>query len=98
MGAAMPRGRVRAPARWVNAAGIFFKDKTENAMNINEAIKLQSKWGDRPCEHPDIIAEAGTLQDKWRCVECGRLVDFDEWELAHGRSDAVVGGHWSANP
>jgi hypothetical protein len=49
-------------------------------MDSKEAKDLRKQWGAKHCDHPDIIAERGTTEDKWRCVQCGRLVDFDEWE------------------
>jgi hypothetical protein len=54
-------------------------------MTIEEANELQVEWGDRPCEHPDIIAESpaeNVFQDDWRCTQCGALVDYDEWRRA----------------
>ena len=49
-------------------------------MNIDEAETLREHWGDKHCDHPDIIAERGTIDDLWRCIQCGRLVNFEEWE------------------
>jgi hypothetical protein len=58
------------------------------AMTIDEAKELQRKWGNKPCAHPDIIEERESrpgTEAKWRCVRCGRLVDFDEWRNSHKR-------------
>jgi hypothetical protein len=55
-------------------------------MNSDEAHELQKKWGDQPCDHPDIIEEVETkagTDEQWRCVQCGQLVDFDEWRKSH---------------
>ena len=50
-------------------------------MNSDEAKELRQQWGDTPCDHPDIKADCETDGgDNWRCIQCGRLVDFDEWE------------------
>jgi hypothetical protein len=51
-------------------------------MTNDQAQELRSRWGDRPCNHPDIIEELeteSTANVKWRCTRCGRVVDFDEW-------------------
>ena len=55
-------------------------------MNSDEADRLQKEWGDKPCDHPDIIEQLETeftADVKWRFVQCGRLVDFDEWHSSH---------------
>jgi hypothetical protein len=58
-------------------------------MTSDQANKLQAEWGDKPCDHPDIIAEEqvdGVTHDKWRCTTCGTLVDYDEWRRSqHNR-------------
>ena len=54
-------------------------------MDREEAEKLQTEWGDKPCDHPDIIEAAEIIagEQKWRCVQCGHLVDFNEWRRTH---------------
>lgn len=55
-------------------------------MDKEEAKKLQTVWGDKPCDHPDIIEELETLSDTicvWRCVQCGKVVDFDVWRRSN---------------
>jgi hypothetical protein len=53
-------------------------------MTSDEADKLQKEWGDKPCDHPDVIAEREIVDEKWRCIQCGGLADFDEWQKSHG--------------
>jgi hypothetical protein len=51
-------------------------------MTSDEATALQQQWGDKPCNHPDIIAERdadGRATDNWRCTDCGLIVEYDEW-------------------
>jgi ribosomal protein L37AE/L43A len=51
-------------------------------MNPTDAINLQIKWGDEPCDHPDAIAVTssdGIPSNIWRCTHCGRIVDIDAW-------------------
>jgi hypothetical protein len=51
-------------------------------MTSDEAEELQKQWGDKLCDHPDIIEELETESSAdviWRCVQCGRAVDLDEW-------------------
>jgi hypothetical protein len=50
-------------------------------MNNDEADKAQKEWGDKPCDHPDIIADrdAKPEEDKWRCLQCGTALGYDEW-------------------
>jgi hypothetical protein len=52
-------------------------------MDREEAKKLQTEWGDKPCKHPDIIEESEITVERWRCVQCGRLVAFAEWRKTH---------------
>ena len=55
-------------------------------MTSDDAHELQKQWGDKPCDHPDIIEELGTEagpDEQWRCVQCGQLVDFDDWRRLH---------------
>ena len=52
-------------------------------MTSDEAHEVEKQWGDKPCDHPDIIAEReadGSPTDNWRCIQCGCLVDWDEWQ------------------
>jgi hypothetical protein len=53
-------------------------------MTSDEADKLQKEWGNKPCDHPDLIAEREIGDEKWRCIQCGGLVDFDQWQKSHG--------------
>ena len=55
-------------------------------MTRDKAEELRKRWGDKPCDHPDIIAECQTKQEKWRCVRCGRLVNYDKWEESRASS------------
>jgi hypothetical protein len=50
-------------------------------MHASDAHKLEVAWGDKPCNHPDIIAESGSNEggERWRCTQCGRVCDVDEW-------------------
>jgi hypothetical protein len=41
-------------------------------MNSDEVKALRKKWGDKPCDHPGIIADQKT--GKPLCIRCGRLV------------------------
>jgi hypothetical protein len=51
-------------------------------MTSDEAKKLKKQWGKAPCGHPDIISEKYTAADNWYCVQCGHLLDYDEWQKA----------------
>jgi len=54
-------------------------------MKPNEACALERAWGEKPCDHPDIIAECGGGEDDvWRCTQCGRICDYDEWMKLSG--------------
>jgi hypothetical protein len=40
-------------------------------MYVEDARKLQKKWGNNPCDHPDIIAARvpdGSNTDTWHCT------------------------------
>jgi len=54
-------------------------------MNNNEANELQEQWAKKPCDHQDIIAETESFVEKWRCVQCGGLVDYDEWRSSRSQ-------------
>jgi hypothetical protein len=53
-------------------------------MNSDEARRLHEKWGDKPCDHPDIIPETKSSgdSDKWWCTQCGCQQDYGEWQKA----------------
>lgn len=58
-------------------------------MNSDEAQELQRQWGDKPCNHPDIIAEReadGRDTDNWWCTQCGQLADYNEWQRSRNKS------------
>jgi hypothetical protein len=54
-------------------------------MNRDEIQAAQSEWGDKPCDHPDIIAESDAKpgEDNWRCLQCAKAMDYDEWRRLH---------------
>jgi hypothetical protein len=55
-------------------------------MNSTGAINLKLLWGDKPCSHPDAIAERSIKDvdpEIWRCTRCGNLVDIDAWMREH---------------
>ena len=55
------------------------------AMNSDEAKEVQQQWGDKPCDHPDLIAdpEVDDATGIWRCPQCGAIVDYEEWRRSH---------------
>jgi hypothetical protein len=55
-------------------------------MYREDAEKLHTEWGTKPCDHPDIIEELatdGSNTDHWLCTQCGRSVVFAEWRKTH---------------
>jgi hypothetical protein len=58
-------------------------------MTPDDARALEHAWGDKPCDHPDIIAEhaGGNDGGTWRCTQCGKVCDYDEWMKSSGLSE-----------
>ena len=45
-------------------------------MDFREASELQKKWGDKPCDHPDLEQEdpiSGQWSGDWVCTRCGAM-------------------------
>ena len=57
-------------------------------MNIDKLQALQREWGNKPCDHPDIISDptAKPEEDKWRCLQCGSEVGYEEWQKARNQA------------
>lgn len=49
-------------------------------MQIDKAIKLRSKWGDKPCSHPKFAVEyyLGSQTGDYICTTCGREFTKEE--------------------
>jgi len=42
-------------------------------MDFSNAAQLREKWGDKPCNHPEIEAEAGHPSLNYVCTTCGNI-------------------------
>ena len=62
-------------------------------MNTDEAKELQKEWGDKPCDHPDIIADSDCElgEDRWNCTECGVVLDYDKWRRSYNQRRSADG-------
>ncbi len=50
-------------------------------MNYSDAARLREKWGDKPCNHPEIEAEveAGHPSINYVCTTCGKVREGNTW-------------------
>jgi hypothetical protein len=50
-------------------------------MNYSDAAQLREKWGDKPCDHPEIEAEmeAGHPSKNYVCTTCGKVGEGSRW-------------------
>lgn len=46
-------------------------------MNPKEAAELLEKWGDKPCEHPN-VDRLGMHTGLEVCTQCGRIITRDK--------------------
>ena len=59
-------------------------------MNYSDAAQLREKWGDRPCDHPEIEAEAeaGHPSNNYVCTTCGKVGEGNTWNMPTERKDS----------
>lgn len=45
-------------------------------MNLEDAVKLRKAWGDKPCDHPELVDEIlfGSKTGDYICVQCGMSI------------------------
>ncbi|MFI5256645.1 MAG: hypothetical protein ACHQRK_05225 [Gemmatimonadales bacterium] len=59
-------------------------------MKRKRAEELRERWGDAPCEHPQLakLYDLGAATGVFVCVQCGRELSFREKaELAAARRE-----------
>ena len=61
-------------------------------MQMLEAMKLQERWGDSPCDHLSIVKEyhLGAATGEYACTKCGMTKDGSTWNKPQIES-AVLG-------
>jgi len=51
---------------------------------MNQAERLREKWGDKPCDHPEIKRaqyDLGGTTGDYVCLQCGKeFIEGEDWE------------------
>ena len=51
---------------------------------MNQADRLKKKWGDKPCDHPEIRRgqyDLGGATGDYVCAQCGKtFIEGEEWD------------------
>ena len=70
-----------------------FRSRAPNgvsAMKMRDAIELQRKWGNKPCDHPNIVQEdpiGGQWSGDYVCTQCGYSAPKKDFEKKRKESN-----------
>ena len=60
-------------------------------MKMTEAARLREKWGDKPCNHPDLekeYSDQGWATGDWVCTDCGEAGWGSDWNRKQSGDDS----------
>lgn len=60
-------------------------------MQLEKAVELREKWGDKPCDHPELDKEyhLGTATGDYACTQCGRSGWGRDWNEKQSESPKI---------
>ena len=61
-------------------------------MQMDEALRLQKEWGNKPCDHPYLEKEyyLGSSTGDWVCTTCGQVGWGRDWNKGGNNNTNTV--------